>query len=148
MLALEDRALAAVPAATLYRILQLRSAVFVVEQACVFLEADGRDLEPSCRLLWIEDGSASDVVATARVLDDGDVRRIGRIVTATGHRRRGLAGRLVDHFLTTYEGPWVLDAQAHLAPWYADFGFEVAGDEYLDDGIPHVPMWRVGTADR
>ncbi|MEO7555632.1 MAG: hypothetical protein ABIV94_03385, partial [Acidimicrobiales bacterium] len=42
-------------AATLYAILRLRSEVFVVEQACAYLDADGRDLEPGCRQVWIEE---------------------------------------------------------------------------------------------
>jgi ElaA protein len=39
--------------------------------------------------------------------------------------------------------PCVLDAQAALVDFYADFGFVVTGPEYLEDGIPHVPMRRV-----
>ena len=34
----------------------------------------------------------------------------------------------------------MLDAQAPLAGWYAGFGFEVVGEEFLEDGIPHLPM--------
>ena len=138
---LHDRSLDELAPPVLYRILQLRSQVFVVEQACVFLEPDGRDLEPSCRHLWVDD-DGGDVVAAARVLDEGDARRIGRIVTAEPLRRRGLATQLVEHYLARYPGPWVLDGQAHLAGWYRRFGFEVSGPEYLDDGIPHVPMRR------
>ena len=61
---LHDQPLAAVPPETLYRILQLRSQVFVVEQDCVFLDLDGRDLDDGCRQLWIED-DAGDVLAVA-----------------------------------------------------------------------------------
>ena len=136
-----DRPLDELAPRVLYRILRLRAQVFVVEQTCVFLEPDGRDLEPACRHLWIA-GDDDDVIAAARVLDDGDARRIGRIVTAEAHRRRGLATQLVQHFLDRYRGPWVLDGQAHLAGWYRRFGFEVSGPEYLDDGILHVPMRR------
>ena len=35
-----------------------------------------------------------------------------------------------------------MEAQARLADWYATYGFAIAGEEYLDDGIPHVPMRR------
>jgi ElaA protein len=142
---LHDRPLADVDATTLYRVLALRSAVFVVEQQCAYLDLDGRDLEPSCRLLWIDDdaGDASgEVLATARLLDDGDARRIGRIATAPSARGQGLAARLVEHALATSEGPWVLDAQAHLTEWYERLGFASTGPEYDDDGIPHVPMRR------
>jgi ElaA protein len=138
---LHDRPLDEVPPRVLYRILQLRSQVFVVEQTCVFLDPDGRDLEPGCRQLWIDD-DAGGLVAAARVLDDGDARRIGRIATADAARRRGLAAQLVEHFINAYDGPWVLDGQTHLAPWYEHFGFAISGDEYVEDGIPHVPMTK------
>jgi len=138
---LHDRPLHDVDPPTLYRILELRCRVFVVEQACAYLDLDGRDLEPSCRLLWIE-GDGGQVLATARLLDDVDARRIGRIVTDPAARGRGLAARLVEHALAASEGPWVLDAQAHLADWYARFGFAVAGPGFVEDGIPHVPMRR------
>lgn len=140
MTVLYDAALAEIAPEILYRILQLRSKVFVVEQECVFLDPDGRDLEPSCRQLWISEGDA--IVATARVIDEGDYRRIGRIATDEAARGQGLAARLVEHFLATDRGPWLLDAQSHLAGWYGRFGFVVDGAEYLDDGIPHVPMRR------
>ena len=135
-----DRPVADVAPDVLYRILQLRSQVFVVEQACVFLEPDGRDLDPSCRQLWIEEDG--DVVAAARVLAEGDAHRIGRIVTAEHARGRGLARAVVEHALASEDGAWVLDGQAHLAAWYETFGFVVTGAAYLDDGIPHVPMRR------
>ncbi|MBT5578975.1 MAG: GNAT family N-acetyltransferase, partial [Acidimicrobiaceae bacterium] len=40
------------------------------------------------------------------------------------------------------EGPWVLDAQSYLVTWYQDLGFMVDGEEFVEDGIPHVPMRR------
>jgi len=125
---------------TLYRILALRAEVFVVEQDCAYLDPDGHDLEPGVLQLWVEDGH--EVVATARLLPEGGGTRIGRVVTAAHARGRGLAARLVEHALASSPGPWVLGAQSHLAGWYGDFGFVVDGDEYLEDGIPHVPMRR------
>ena len=141
MLVLHDRPLGEIDPLVLYRILRLRSEVFVVEQACVYLDPDGRDLEPAARQLWLED-DGGEVVATARVLVDGDAHRIGRIATAAARRGTGLAARLVEHFLASYRGPWRLDAQTQLTGWYEAFGFEVAGPEYDDDGILHVPMVR------
>jgi ElaA protein len=140
---LHDRPFAELEPETLYRILQLRADVFVVEQDCAYLDLDGRDLEPATRLLWIaDDNDSGGVIATARILDDGDARRIGRIVTRRDRRNERLATRLIEHFLKTTTGPWRLEAQAHLADWYSRFGFVVDGPEYLEDGIPHVPMFR------
>ncbi len=72
--------LSELPAETLYRILWLRVAVFVVEQRAAYLELDGRDLEPATELLWIED--AGEVVATARLMLD--VPRAGPAAAGTG----------------------------------------------------------------
>jgi ElaA protein len=40
----------------------------------------------------------------------------------------------------------VLASQAHLAGFYGRYGFVATGPEYLDDGIPHVPMRRADTS--
>nr|WP_217270909.1 GNAT family N-acetyltransferase [Frigoribacterium sp. VKM Ac-2836] len=124
----------------LYEILRLRVDVFVVEQDCPYPELDGRDLEPGARLLWFTDDDGR-VLATLRVLSDGDDRRIGRVATAVAARGRGLAADLMRAAVAQSEDRLVrLDAQAHLSGWYARFGFVVDGDEFLEDGIPHLPM--------
>jgi ElaA protein len=126
---------------TLYAILKLRSDVFVVEQKCFYADPDGRDTEPGTRHIWVSRGD--EIVAYLRILNDGDVERIGRVVTAPKARGAGLAGRLVERALTVIGNrPSVLDAQAHLVRFYAKFGYEQTGPEYLEDGIPHVPMFR------
>ncbi|MER2093195.1 MAG: GNAT family N-acetyltransferase, partial [Saccharopolyspora rectivirgula] len=68
-------------AAQLYRILQLRVDVFVVEQRCPYPELDGRDMEETTRHFWIEEPDGR-VVSCLRLLEDGDVFRIGRVCTA------------------------------------------------------------------
>ena len=126
---------------TLYKILKLRSEVFVVEQECPYLDPDGRDIEPGTRHLWFS--RDREVRAYLRILDDHGVERIGRVVTAPPARGAGLAGRLLAEALTVIGNrPAVLDAQAHLAGYYARYGFEPSGPEFLEDGIPHVPMSR------
>ncbi len=137
-----DAVVADIDAAKLYAILRLRAEVFVVEQACAYLDPDGRDLEPGARLLWIDGDAPGEVVATARVLDEGDRRVVGRIATAPSARGQGLGALLLGHFLATTQGPWSLEAQSRLVDWYAAFGFEPAGPEYLEDGIPHTHMRR------
>ena len=125
---------------TLYRILALRSDVFVVEQQCVYQDLDGRDAEPAARQLWLErDG---EVLATLRVLtDDERTLRIGRVATAKSARGAGLAAALMRRALELADGhDVVLDAQTYLFDWYASFGFVRDGDDYVEDGIPHVPM--------
>lgn len=124
---------------TLYGILRLRNLVFVVEQRCAYLDIDGRDLEPETRHCWIP--FADEIGAYLRVVtDQGRLRRIGRVVTAPPARGQGFAARLVRHALTVADGPAVLDAQSQLAEWYARLGFEQDGPEFVEDGIPHIPM--------
>jgi len=131
--------LAELPAATLYGILRLRSAVFVVEQNCVYADMDGRDLEPSTLHLWIDDDTGS-VAAALRVLDDGDERSIGRVATRVDQRNLGLASLLMRRAIDLTEPPIWLKAQEYLRDWYATFGFAVCGESWIEDGIPHVPM--------
>lgn len=143
MPAIHDSSLADLDPVLLYRILALRAEVFVVEQDCVYLDLDGRDAEPDARQLWIA-GDDGAVLATLRLLTDpGGVARIGRVATAHHARGTGLAGRLVRRALELTPGrPMVLDAQSYLLDWYACFGFARDGADFLEDGIPHVPMRR------
>lgn len=132
--------------ATLYALLRLRSDVFVVEQKAAYADLDGRDTEPGTRHVWLERAGAP--IAYLRVLDDPDGRlRIGRVVVAAAARGEGLAGRLMTTALTIVgDRPSTLDAQSHLATFYARHGYEPSGDEYVEDGIPHLPMSRPAPA--
>jgi ElaA protein len=155
-------------ASTLYRVLQLRVEVFVVEQQCPYPELDGRDLEPGTRWLWATQATETTpatepsgaVLATLRILRESDgTARIGRVATARQARAAGLATDLVRQALRvldetaetegtaeTEEGApgiaVVLDAQTPLADWYRRFGFEPDGPEFVEDGISHLPMRR------
>ncbi len=121
-------------------LVKLRIDVFVVEQECAYPELDGRDMEPGTRHLWI--AMRGELAATLRILDDGNVRRIGRVATDKNHRKKGHAANLMRYALTLAAGPIVLDSQSHLAQWYEQFGFVRDGHEFVEDGIPHIPMRR------
>ncbi|MGO3151182.1 MAG: GNAT family N-acetyltransferase [Galactobacter sp.] len=131
---------------TWHQISRLRQDVFVVEQDCPYPDQDSRDAEQGTVHLWISSaapGGPARVVATLRLLTepDGSTRRIGRVATATEHRGNGLMGHLLRAAIKLCgTAPIVLDAQAHLEGWYGSFGFAKNGDEFLEDGIPHVPM--------
>lgn len=126
---------------TAYDVWRLRQDVFVVEQECPYPDLDGRDVEPGTRhVVGVLDGA---VAGYLRVLDDGDHARIGRVVLARAARGRGLADLLMRAALEQVgDRPSVLDAQAPLERWYAGFGYAVCGPEFLEDGIPHLPMRR------
>lgn len=130
----------------LYRVLQLRQEVFVVEQRCVFLDADGVD--PRCdHVLATLDG---EIVATARVIPPGVVHEhasIGRVVSASSVRRSGLGRPLMERAMQATldrfgPTPIYLGAQAYLRGFYEGLGFQVSGPGYIEDDIPHFPMLR------
>jgi ElaA protein len=132
----------------LYALLKLRSEVFVVEQKCAYPDLDGQDLEGDTHHLmgWDND----QLVAYLRLLDPqsqgGDVV-IGRVVTAPTGRGKGLGHKMMEQALKQAEKHWpqvpiYLSAQAHLQGYYGRYGFVVAGEEYLEDDIPHIGMRR------
>lgn len=126
---------------TLHDIVRLRVDVFVVEQSCPYPELDGRDVEPGTEHVWWDDEKG--VAAYLRVLAEPDGRRIGRVVSRPDARGAGLSARLLMDVVTRHgTDRLVLDAQAYLTGFYERFGFAATGPEFLDDGIPHVPMAR------
>ena len=119
--------------------------VFVVEQECPYPDLDGRDTEPATRHCWVPGTSAGrpelPIAAYARGLSGlGGGTKIGRVVTHPAARQNGLGGLLVNHLVQSTSGPWILDAQARLAEWYAGLGFSPAGEPFDDWGMLHVPM--------
>jgi ElaA protein len=136
------RAFAELSAPELYAIVHLRERVFVVEQKCVYLDADG--LDPQALHVWAErDGT---LVAYLRILPAGvkyDEIAIGRVVTAPEARGGGLGRELMQRGIAAAGGAAIrLSAQAHLEEFYASLGFRRASEPYDEDGIPHVEMIR------
>lgn len=130
---------------TLYRLLQLRSRIFVVEQNCVFLDIDDQDQQ--ARHLFY--GNPHEIAAYARILRLPESHTaqaaIGRIVVAEAHRRRGLASQALQQAMDYILNTWQLDriylqAQSHLVPFYEQHGYRCISAEYLEDGIPHTDM--------
>ncbi|GAA1776380.1 GNAT family N-acetyltransferase [Luedemannella helvata] len=127
----------------LYNILRLRVDVFVVEQECVYPDLDGLDLLDTTRHLWFAPPDEPDQpLAYLRLMSGPDGDRIGRVCTAATARGGGLAGRLMTAALGLATPPVRLNAQAYLTEFYRRHGFAADGPEFLDDGIPHVPMLR------
>ncbi|HUC82417.1 MAG TPA: GNAT family N-acetyltransferase [Flavisolibacter sp.] len=131
----------------LYAALQLRSEVFVVEQNCVFLDADDKD-QDAYHLLGCQQNK---LVAYTRLLPAGVAYAevsIGRVVTAPAVRRTG-AGRLLmqESINKSYDlfgiNPIKIGAQLYLKTFYESFGFVQTGDPYIEDGIPHIYMLKM-----
>ena len=131
-------------AGELYIVLRLRSRVFVVEQNCLYLDMDDRD-QAAFHLLGMRDDS---LVAYARLFAPGAYYQesaIGRILTAPEARGTGIGRLLVNESLEIArrlygDGPVRIGAQRHLERFYEGLGFRVAGEPYVEDGIPHVEM--------
>ncbi|MFT7724724.1 MAG: GNAT family N-acetyltransferase [Roseateles sp.] len=129
----------------LYDALALRAAVFVVEQRCLFLDLDG--IDPLGWHLLGHDYSGA-LRAYARLLPPGvkaPEAVIGRVVTAPAARGIGLGRALMAEAVAQCRRLWpghaiTLHAQAHLARFYASFGFAPVGAPYLEDGITHIEM--------
>jgi ElaA protein len=117
-------------AQSLYELLKLRVEVFVVEQAIPYPELDGRDLLAETRHFWLE-------------TPEGEV--IWRLCTKRSARGQGHTTRLLRAALAEVgDYPCRINAQTYLADMYAQHGFVRDGDDFLDDGVPHVPMLRPG----
>lgn len=131
----------------LYALVVLRQRVFVVEQRCAYLDADGRDPGAVHLTGW----QGGRLVAYLRAFAPGDdgAARIGRVVTAPEVRGSGLGRPLMREGIAGALARWgpapiALSAQAHLAAFYGSLGFDVTGEPYDEDGIPHVAMIRTG----
>jgi len=132
----------------LAQIYRARQQVFSIEQHCVYLDADGRDAASHHLTAWSGEHAATLVVAYARLVAPGVAYTepsMGRVITIEAGRGRGLGrelvGRLLRHAQALYPGQGVrISAQSHLEAFYAGFGFEIIGERYLEDGIPHTEM--------
>ena len=130
----------------LYQIMVLRQEVFVVEQNCPFLDADGQD-QKALHLLGRQDDNNHLAVYLRILIPDNKNDRvsIGRVVTSPACRGEGLGKLLVAEAVGFCRSNFPdqtlwLGAQAHLELFYKEFGFQPEGDPYEEDGIPHIGM--------
>lgn len=131
----------------LYALLQLRIEVFIVEQACPFQDADGKD-QGSYHLLGYDNGK---LIAYTRLVPPGVIyteASIGRVVASPAVRGSGAGKELMQESLNKVYalfgvGPVKIGAQLYLKKFYESFGFLQIGDVYLEDGIPHIYMLKI-----
>lgn len=128
----------------LYNLLQLRTAVFVVEQDCVYQDIDGKDTN-ALHVLGIKRGH---IVAYARCFPPGfyfETAAIGRVLVKKEERKFGYGHQILKAAITAVETAYdtttiQLSAQQYLTRFYETHGFKTVGKGYLEDGIPHVAM--------
>ena len=139
-----ERSFADLKTAQLYAIVALRERVFVVEQNCAYLDADGIDLRS--RHMWAEHDGV--LHAYLRIVPAGlkfEEISIGRVIVAPEARSTGLGRELMRRGISAANGthePIRVGAQAHLEKFYGSLGFVAASPPYLEDNIPHLEMLR------
>ena len=130
--------------AELYAVMKLRSEVFVVEQNCIYLDADGKDEQCHHLMGYME----NELIAYARLVPANVAFppiSIGRVVTSPAHRSIGAGRQLMTKAISECyalfgEQPIKIGAQLYLEKFYRSFGFKQSGEGYDEDGIPHIPM--------
>lgn len=129
----------------LYKIIVLREKVFVVEQKCVYQDTDGIDLSA----YHVQAITQEMLVAYCRFYYLANGVHIGRVVVDESCRGRKLAYSLMAHahssirYLFPQAGVIRISAQKYLQTFYEKIGYRVTGDVYLEDGIPHVAMYKL-----
>jgi ElaA protein len=125
--------------------MKLRQQVFVVEQKCAYLDADGLDRSAYHFMIYDNDQLA----AYTRILDRGQVYEdyvaIGRVVTSQDYRGKGLGKELMLKTLEQckklfHDAPIKISAQEYLVKFYKHLNFKAVGEVYLEDDIPHIAM--------
>lgn len=132
----------------LYKILQVRAEVFVVEQDCVYQDVDGFDLGARHVIGQLLAGDEAQLVCYARLLSPGvkyEGASIGRVVTAKSARGGGNGKALMVNSLAFCKEHWpdaaiTISAQQYLQKFYIELGFETQSEPYNEDGIPHIRM--------
>ena len=131
----------------LYQILQIRQEVFIVDQTCYYLDADGYDQQAVH--IWAE--KEGEILAYSRVFEPGIKYKeasIGRVLTNPNYRKNKLGKILIRFSINTIEARFRtqsirISAQDYLLHFYSEFGFQDTGKKYLEDDIPHTEMVRV-----
>lgn len=130
----------------LYAVLQLRSEIFVVEQNCVYQDIDGKDFNALHVLGFKND----EIVAYTRIFKPGDYfdnASIGRVVVKKSERQHKYGYVIMEASIAAVneqlqQTTIKISAQKYLLKFYNNLGFKEDGEEYLEDGIPHMAMYK------
>lgn len=131
----------------LYNIMRVRQEVFVVEQNCPFVDADGEDIGAYHLSGFVNGGLA----AYSRIIPPGQIYTepsIGREITAGKYRTQGYGKLLMEQSIYELENLYGktsirIGAQLYLKKFYGNFGFVQQGEVYILDGIDHIEMIRI-----
>ncbi len=132
----------------LYKIIQARIDVFVVEQNAPYRDLD--DTDRVAHHLWGEN-EKGEVLAYCRLFNKGvkyTETSIGRVLTTANARGTGIGKQLLDFAVKTIENRFYtsairISAQDYLIPFYSHYGFIATDIKYLEDNLPHTEMYRI-----
>ncbi len=130
----------------LYAILQLRSEVFVVEQDCVYQDIDGKD-QKALHVLGFKNNQLIAYTRLFKPADYYEFASIGRVIVKQGERKYGYGHDLIRFSIDTVQNEFStktikIGAQTYLRKFYESHGFQKVGEDYIEDGIPHIYMVR------
>ena len=128
----------------LYKIIQLRVNVFIVEQQTCYEDLDNHD-QNSIHISYVQDRK---IFAYTRLLPPGEkfeMASLGRVITSQEARGTGLGKEMIQLALDTIEKTWpgsevFIQAQNYLKNFYSSFGFEAVSEPYIYDSLPHLDM--------
>lgn len=129
----------------LYAMLQLREAVFQIDQNCLYVDIDDKD-QHCYHLMYWQDNI---LLAYARIVPKGisydDAISFGRVCTALTNRNKGIGYILMDEVMKQIQQiypnePIKISAQTYLVSFYIKYGFKTIGQAYLEDLLPHIAM--------
>lgn len=128
----------------LYDILHMRSEVFVVEQNCIYQDIDYKDQKAIHVLLK----KNKELIGYTRIFNKGDYFKnasIGRVLVSKNNRKNNYGSQLMEASIkvikTKFKASKIsISAQTYLKQFYNNLGFKITGEEYLEDGIPHIAM--------
>ena len=124
----------------LYDILSARIEIFTVEQNCVYNDLDGID-KRSYHVFLSDEGK---ILAYLRVFElDENTAKIGRVITTVrgkGYGEKVLKEGIRTAFETMGKSEILVHSQSYCTGFYAKCGFEIFGEEFLEETIPHRYM--------
>lgn len=128
----------------IYKILQIRNKIFIVEKKCAYQDCDGKDKKSYH--LYLED--KGEVISYSRILlrkvSYNEVS-IGRVLVNKNYRGMGIARKMMIKAINFIEKNLgekeiKIQAQCYLIHFYKSLGFKEISNEYLEDNIPHIDM--------
>jgi len=130
----------------LHDLLQLRSEIFVVEQDCVYQDIDGKDKYA----LHVFGEKENKIIAYTRCFKPGiyfEEASIGRVLVKKEERKFNYGHEIMKASINAIKDIFVsekikISAQKYLIKFYETHGFKTIGEEYLEDGIPHIAMLK------